>query len=145
MASVKKSIEFTNQANSSLANFGLAVTLLIVVISGLVVMITMLTSVKERQKEIGVFRAVGYKQRHIAKLVLIEAGAPELGRRCCRGDSRGWSAAFLVPSVVPSLSLTVAPNAVVILAGVALGVRRRAARRPLPGPPGGQHGPGNRA
>ena len=62
MASVKKSIEFTNQANSSLANFGLAITLLIVVISGLVVMITMLTAVKERQKEIGVFRAVGYKR-----------------------------------------------------------------------------------
>ena len=59
VASVKKSIEFTNQANSSLADFGLAVTLLIVLISGLVVMITMLTSVKERQKEIGVFRAVG--------------------------------------------------------------------------------------
>jgi putative ABC transport system permease protein len=119
VVSVKKSIEFTNQANSSLANFGLAVTLLIVVISGLVVLITMLTSVKERQKEIGVFRAVGYKQRHIAKLVLIEAGLLSAAGAVV-GVTAGLVAAFVVPLLVRSLSLTMAPNLVVIVAGVAL-------------------------
>jgi len=119
VASVKKSIEFTNQANSSLADFGLAITLLIVLISGLVVMITMLTSVKERQKEIGVFRAIGYKRRHITKLVLIEAVLLSAGGAVI-GVIAGLIAAFLVPSIAPSLSLTTAPNLVVIVAGVAL-------------------------
>jgi putative ABC transport system permease protein len=119
VTSVKKSIEFTNQANSSLAGFGLAITLLIVVISGLVVLITMLTSVKERQKEIGVFRAVGYKQRHIAKLVLIEAALLSAGGAFV-GVVAGLLAAVLVPSMVPSLSMTVSPNVLVVLAGVAL-------------------------
>jgi len=119
VASVKKSIEFTNQANSSLADFGLAITLLIVLISGLVVMITMLTSVKERQKEIGVFRAIGYKRRHITKLVLIEAVLLSAGGAVI-GVIAGLLAAFVVPSIAPSLSLTTAPNLVVIVAGVAL-------------------------
>ena len=119
VASVKKSIEFTNQANSSLADFGLAITLLIVLISGLVVMITMLTSVKERQKEIGVFRAYGYKRRHITKLVLIEAVLLSAGGAVI-GVIAGLLAAFVVPSIAPSLSLTTAPNLVVIVAGVAL-------------------------
>lgn len=119
VASVKKSIEFTNQANSSLADFGLAITLLIVLISGLVVMITMLTSVKERQKEIGVFRAIGYKRRHITKLVLIEAVLLSAGGAVV-GVTVGLLAAIVVPSIAPSLSLTMAPNLVVIVAGVAL-------------------------
>lgn len=119
VASVKKSIEFTNQANSSLADFGLAITLLIVLISGLVVMITMLTSVKERQKEIGVFRAIGYKRRHITKLVLIEAVLLSAGGAVV-GVTAGLLAAIVVPSIAPSLSLTMVPNLVVIVAGVAL-------------------------
>lgn len=119
VASVKKSIEFTNQANSSLAGFGLAITLLIVVISGLVVMITMLTAVKERQKEIGVFRAIGFKQRHIAQLVLIEATLLSAGGAFV-GVIAGLLAAVLVPSVVRSLSLTVSPNVLVVLAGIVL-------------------------
>ncbi len=119
VVSVKKSVEFTNQANSSLAGFGLTITLLIVIISGLVVMITMLTSIKERQKEIGVFRAVGYKQRHIGKLVLIEATVMSAGGAIV-GVIVGSAAAFVVPLLVRSLSLTVTPNPLVIVAGVAL-------------------------
>lgn len=119
VASVKKSIEFTNRANSSLADFGLAVTLLIVLISGLVVMITMLTSVKERQKEIGVFRAVGYKRRHITQLVLIDAVLLSSGGAVV-GVIAGLLAAFIIPSLVPSLSLTMAPNLVVVVAGIVL-------------------------
>jgi putative ABC transport system permease protein len=119
VASVKKSIEFTNQANSSLADFGLTITLLIVLICGLVVMITMLTSVKERQKEIGVFRAVGYKRIHITKLVLIEAVLLSSAGAVV-GVIAGLLAAFVVPSLAPSLALTTTPNLVVIVAGVAL-------------------------
>jgi putative ABC transport system permease protein len=82
-------------------------------------MITMLTSVKERQKEIGVFRAVGYKRRHITRLVLIEAALLSSGGAVI-GVVVGLLAAIVVPTMAPSLSLTMAPNLVVIVAGVAL-------------------------
>ena len=72
MATVKKSIEFTNQANTALADLGVALTSLIVLISGLVVFITMLAAVKERRREIGVMRAAGYKHRHIRSVFLTE-------------------------------------------------------------------------
>jgi putative ABC transport system permease protein len=118
VTSVKKSIEFTNQANSALADFGLALTLLIMVISGMVVTITMLTAVKERQKEIGIFRAVGFKQRHIARLVLLESTLLSLAAAAV-GVVAGLAGAALAPRLLPGLSLSFVFSPLVVLAGVA--------------------------
>ena len=59
--SVKQSLEFNAQAGSSLADIGLGATVLIVLIATLIVVLTMLAAVRERQREIGVFRAVGFR------------------------------------------------------------------------------------
>ncbi|MHB1343117.1 MAG: ABC transporter permease [Thermoleophilia bacterium] len=117
VVSVKQSIEFTERANSSLADFGLAVTLLIVVIAGGVVMITMLTAVKERQKEIGILRAVGYKQRHIATLVLLESLMLSTSGAIL-GALGGLAGAAVLPRFMPSLSLGFVVDPFVLLAGV---------------------------
>lgn len=117
VASVKSSIEFTEQANSALADFGLAVTLLIVVIAGAVVMVTMLTAVKERQKEIGVMRAVGFKRRHIASLVLLES-AMLSSAGAVVGTVGGLLGAAVAPRLVGDLSLGLVVDPLVILASV---------------------------
>jgi len=117
VVSVKQSIEFTARANSSLADFGLAVTLLIVVIAGGVVMITMLTAVKERQKEIGILRAVGYKQRHIATLVLLESLMLSTSGAIL-GALGGLAGAAILPRFVPGLSLSFVVDPFVLMAGV---------------------------
>lgn len=117
VVSVKQSIEFTERANSSLADFGLAVTMLIVVIAGVVVMITMLTAVKERQKEIGILRAVGYKQRHIATLVLLESVMLSTSGAIL-GSVGGLAGAAILPRFVPGLSLGFVVNPFVLIAGV---------------------------
>lgn len=117
VVSVKQSIEFTERANSSLADFGLAVTLLIVVIAGGVVMITMLTAVKERQKEIGILRAVGYKQRHIATLVLLESLMLSTSGAVL-GALGGLVGAAILPRFVPGLSLGFVVEPFVLVAGV---------------------------
>lgn len=119
VTSVRKSIEFTNQANSALADFGLAITVLIVAVSAVTVAITMLTVVKERQKEIGVFRAVGYKQRHIAQLVLLEAIMLSSAAGVI-GVLLGLISGLLAPWAVPALSLQFSLNPVVALAGMGL-------------------------
>jgi putative ABC transport system permease protein len=116
---VKSSIEFTEQANSALADFGLAVTLLIVVIAGAVVMVTMLTAVKERQKEIGVMRAVGFKRRHIASLVMLES-AMLSSAGAVVGTAGGLLGAAVAPGLVGDLSLGLVVNPLVILASVAV-------------------------
>jgi len=46
----------------------------VVLVGGLVVLVTMMGSVRERTAEIGIFRAVGFRQAHIIRIVLLEAG-----------------------------------------------------------------------
>jgi putative ABC transport system permease protein len=46
----------------------------VILVGGLVVLVTMMGSVRERTAEIGIFRAVGFRQAHIMRIVLLEAG-----------------------------------------------------------------------
>ncbi|PKM50484.1 MAG: hypothetical protein CVV02_11125 [Firmicutes bacterium HGW-Firmicutes-7] len=56
-----------------LVRFGVAVSILIVFIGMLVVGITMSGSVRERTREIGIFRALGFRKSHIIKIILSES------------------------------------------------------------------------
>ncbi|PLY04937.1 MAG: ABC transporter permease [Desulfuromonas sp.] len=51
--------------------WGVAVT--VIVIGALLVFVTMMGSINERTREIGVFRAIGYRRNHVLRLVLLEA------------------------------------------------------------------------
>ena len=51
--------------------WGVAVT--VVIIGALLVFVTMMGSISERTREIGIFRAIGYRRRHVLHLVLMEA------------------------------------------------------------------------
>jgi len=44
-----------------------------VIIGALLVFVTMMGAISERTREIGIFRAIGYRRRHILRLVLVEA------------------------------------------------------------------------
>jgi len=52
--------------------FSYGISLVVVFIGGLVVLVTLMGSVKERTEEIGVFRAIGLRQRHIIQLIFLE-------------------------------------------------------------------------
>jgi putative ABC transport system permease protein len=47
---------------------------LIALVGCLIVLVTMMSSVRERMAEIGIFRAIGFRQRHVLKIILFEAG-----------------------------------------------------------------------
>ena len=53
-------------------SYGLSAVVLLV--GGLVVLVTMMGSVRERTEEIGIFRAIGFRKSHVMKVVLIESG-----------------------------------------------------------------------
>ena len=53
--------------------FAWIVAAVIVVVEGLVVFVTMMGSVNARTREIGVFRALGFRRGHVTGLILIEA------------------------------------------------------------------------
>jgi putative ABC transport system permease protein len=52
-------------------SFGVAVVVLL--IGALVVFVTMMASVNERTREIGIFRALGFRRSHVISLILVEA------------------------------------------------------------------------
>lgn len=54
--------------------FSYGVSLMVILIGSLVVLVTMTGSVRERKAEIGVFRAIGFRKRHVMGIVLMEAG-----------------------------------------------------------------------
>jgi putative ABC transport system permease protein len=54
--------------------FAYWISAVILFIGGLVVLVTMMGSVRERTSEIGIFRAVGFRRRHIMKIVFLESG-----------------------------------------------------------------------
>jgi len=50
------------------------ISAVVVLIGSLVVLVTMMGSVRERTREIGIFRAIGFRKKHVMQIVFIEAG-----------------------------------------------------------------------
>jgi putative ABC transport system permease protein len=72
----------------------------VIAIGALVVLTSMLGAVAERRQEIGLFRALGFRQRHVMRIILGEAGLVSLG-----GGLLGWllgmgAAVVLAPRLV---------------------------------------------
>ena len=53
--------------------FSYGISGVILLIGSLVVLVTMMGSVRERTDEIGIFRAIGFRKRHVMKIVFFEA------------------------------------------------------------------------
>jgi putative ABC transport system permease protein len=51
----------------------LGVSAIVIIVGSLVVLVTMMGSVRERTREIGIFRAIGYRRSHVIRIVLLEA------------------------------------------------------------------------
>ncbi|HSW36390.1 MAG TPA: FtsX-like permease family protein [Candidatus Limnocylindrales bacterium] len=62
----------------SFASFGFALSGVVLFIAALIVLTTMLSSVNERTREIGIFRAIGFRRSHVMKIILLEAGMVSL-------------------------------------------------------------------
>jgi putative ABC transport system permease protein len=58
---------------SQFKKFSYGISAVIILIGGLVVLVTMMGSVRERTEEIGIFRAIGFRKRHVMRIVYLEA------------------------------------------------------------------------
>ena len=54
--------------------FSYGVSGVVLLIGSLVVLVTMMGSVRERTEEIGIFRAIGFRKSHVMRIVFTEAG-----------------------------------------------------------------------
>jgi len=53
--------------------FSYGISAVVLLIGSLVVLVTMMGSVRERTHEIGIFRAIGFRKNHVIRIVFIEA------------------------------------------------------------------------
>jgi putative ABC transport system permease protein len=112
------------------SHFSYGISGVILFIGGLVVLVTMMGSVRERTDEIGIFRAIGFRRSHIMRIVFLEAGILSglagiigygLGLGCAQAalsllsESHGglvpFNPALAIGSLVLSLALGLAASA----------------------------------
>ena len=70
---IRQTIESKMEAMHRFEHFSYGISIVVLLVAALIVTTTMTASVNERTREIGVFRAIGFRQTHIMKIILSEA------------------------------------------------------------------------
>jgi putative ABC transport system permease protein len=73
VSAVRQAMTLKMQTVEQVVRFSIAVSIVVLAIGSLIVFVSMLSSVNERTKEIGVLRAIGFRQSHIVRVILFEA------------------------------------------------------------------------
>lgn len=73
VTAMRQAVMSKMQSIEMFRSFSLGVSILVVGIGALLVMVTMMGSVNERTREIGIFRAIGFRQTHVMQIILLEA------------------------------------------------------------------------
>jgi putative ABC transport system permease protein len=120
VSAVRQALTLKMDTVNQMVRFSLVVSIVVLAIGSLIVFISMLSSVNERTKEIGVLRAIGYRQRHIMKIILMEAFAVSL-----ISGALGWllgsvSATLLAPQFTGMSGLNFDPAMLGVSAALAL-------------------------
>ncbi len=85
VTALRQAVTLRMETVGQLSRFALAVSAVVAAIGGLVVLTTMLGAVADRRQEIGLFRALGFRQRHVMRIILGEAALLSLV-----GGILGW-------------------------------------------------------
>jgi putative ABC transport system permease protein len=73
VTAMRQAVMSKMQSIEMFKSFSLGVSILVIGIGALLVMVTMMGSVNERTREIGIFRAIGFRQTHVMQIILLEA------------------------------------------------------------------------
>jgi putative ABC transport system permease protein len=73
VTAMKQAVMSKMQSIDMFKSFSFGVSILVIGIGSLLVMVTMMGSVNERTREIGIFRAIGFRQTHVMQIILLEA------------------------------------------------------------------------
>jgi len=85
VTALAQTVKSRQQTVDQLTSFSVAVSAVVLLISALIVLTTMMSSVNERTREIGIFRAVGFRKEHVMRIILSEALAIS-----ALGGAAGW-------------------------------------------------------
>lgn len=72
VTSLRQAVLGRDEMLTRLTRFGMSVSILVLFVGLLVVGLTMSGAVRERTREIGIFRAIGFRKSHVTKILLME-------------------------------------------------------------------------
>jgi putative ABC transport system permease protein len=73
VTAVKQTLETKMETLDQFRKFSVGISVIVLLIGGLIVFTSMMASVNERKREIGIFRAIGFRRSHVVKIIFLEA------------------------------------------------------------------------
>ena len=73
VTAIKQTLQTNMEALDHFQKFSVGISVIVLLIGGLIVFTHMMASVNERRREIGIFRAIGFRKSHVIKIVFSEA------------------------------------------------------------------------
>ena len=73
VTAIKQTLQTKMEAIDHFKKFSIGISIIILLIGSLIVFTNMMASVNERKREIGIFRAIGFRKSHIIRIIFLEA------------------------------------------------------------------------
>jgi len=73
VTAIKQTIQTRVEALEHFKKFSVGISIIVLLIGGLIVFTNMMASVNERKREIGIFRAIGFRRSHVIRIIFLEA------------------------------------------------------------------------
>lgn len=121
VSTIKQSVEAKMTSVDQLSRFSSVVSVVLILIGALLVLITMMASVNERTREIGIYRAIGFRRFHIIRIILLESVIIGLAGGFI-GYGLGLAGAFLVIGQIAGPSVSISINIVLFVEAIVLSI-----------------------
>jgi len=121
VSALRKAIESRELVVGQFKLFSIVLSTFMVLAGTMIVLTSTLGRVRERKGEIGVFRALGYRRKHILEIVLFENLVLAIVAAAA-GVALAWVAAGPVARAVAGVTTAAAPGALLLVAAVAAAV-----------------------
>ncbi len=73
VTAIKQTLQTKMEALDHFKKFSVGISCLVLLIGSLIVFTNMMASVNERKREIGIFRAIGFRKSHVVRIIFLES------------------------------------------------------------------------
>ena len=73
VTAIKQTLQTKMEALDHFQKFSIGISIIVLLIGSLIVFTNMMASVNERKREIGIFRAIGFRKSHVVRIIFLEA------------------------------------------------------------------------
>jgi len=73
VTAIKQTLQGKMETLDHFKKFSIGISIIVLLIGALIVFTNMMASVNERKREIGIFRAIGFRKSHIMRIIFLEA------------------------------------------------------------------------